>query len=506
MKVIVVGAGLSGLTAAVTLAKAGHSVDVFEQVDHPGGVTAGFEDQGFHWDLGQLMVEGFGKNEPVGEILSELGVLEQLQISVEDRGYVFPDFAIRKPETFQGMRWRIDQLQQLFPDEKHGLEQYWHDYVRFTRLMTLVRRMERSKGAVALAAKAAFYLSLLPLLSKKDWSAEKLMAHYFKSEKLKGVFISILADFFTPPSQFLGLGIFAINPETVYDKRMPAHLATNADQIRQYYLQGGMQTCIRALVAQLQAFGGSLHTGCVVKQIIIQNERAAGIVDEKGQQHVSDVVIASGGAQETFCSLVGERNLPQDFVEKVRSTPLMDSIFMIHLGVDYDPSPYLSGIATYFYGSYDVEGEIQRARQGIYHEGAGGFVVHFPTFVSPSMAPSGRHALTIYTICPDCLSEGNWSELKEGYASKLLDYAEQHLPGLRQHILVQRILTPQDFRAITHLNHHAFGGAAPVMGAWRPPHQTPIEGLWFIGAQSESGGGVGGVIPAAYKVARKLAV
>ena len=42
------------------------------------------------------------------------------------------------------------------------------------------------------------------------------------------------------------------------------------------------------------------------------------------------------------------------------------------------------------------------------------------------------------------------------------------------------------------------------MGAWHPPHQTPIGGLWFVGAQSESGGGVNGVTPAAYKVAKKI--
>jgi len=56
---------------------------------------------------------------------------------------------------------------------------------------------------------------------------------------------------------------------------------------------------------------------------------------------------------------------------------------------------------------------------------------------------------------------------------------------------------------MTHLHHHAFGGIAPVMNAWRVPHQTPVKGLWFIGAQSESGGGVNAVIPAAYRTARK---
>jgi phytoene dehydrogenase-like protein len=44
-----------------------------------------------------------------------------------------------------------------------------------------------------------------------------------------------------------------------------------------------------------------------------------------------------------------------------------------------------------------------------------------------------------------------------------------------------------------------------VMGAWRVPHETPVEGLWFVGAQSESGGAVNNVMPAAFKTAQRIA-
>jgi len=182
----------------------------------------------------------------------------------------------------------------------------------------------------------------------------------------------------------------------------------------------------------------------------------------------------------------------------------MDSIFMLHLGLDFDPSPYVGGVCTYYYGTYDIEGGIDENRQGLYHEGRSGFVVHVPTHHSPAMAPTGQHAMTIYTICPDQLKDGSWAERKEEYADRLIHYAEEHIPGLSQHIRVAEILTPEDFRLRTHTKHHAFGGIAPIMGSWRVPHQTPIQGLWFVGAQSESGGGVNNVIPAAYKTAKAI--
>jgi len=70
---------------------------------------------------------------------------------------------------------------------------------------------------------------------------------------------------------------------------------------------------------------------------------------------------------------------------------------MVHLGIDFDPRPFVHGVCTYYYGTYDIEGGLAEAREGIYHEGEKGFVVHIPSLVSPEMAPPGQHVMTIYT-------------------------------------------------------------------------------------------------------------
>jgi phytoene dehydrogenase-like protein len=120
------------------------------------------------------------------------------------------------------------------------------------------------------------------------------------------------------------------------------------------------------------------------------------------------------------------------------------------------------------------------------------------------MAPPGHHAMTIYTICPDRLSEGSWADRKEELADKLVALAEAHIPGLKEHTKVRIILTPDDFRHRTHLDHHAFGGLAPYLGQRGVPHKTPIEGLWFVGAQSESGGALFNVMPGAFRTAERV--
>ena len=69
---------------------------------------------------------------------------------VDDRGYVFPDFELRKPQDYEGPQWRIDRLKALFPAETDALDRYWADYLRFTGVMTLARRLEAATGLGAM--------------------------------------------------------------------------------------------------------------------------------------------------------------------------------------------------------------------------------------------------------------------------------------------------------------------------------------------------------------------
>ncbi len=300
MKIVVIGSGMSGLTAAAVCAQAGHHVEVFEQNERPGGVTRTLAADGYQWDLGQLLLEGLAPHEPAGRILNELGISPLISIQKDDRGYVFPDFELRKPEQPAGMRWRMDKLREIFPKEALGLERYWKEYIRFNRVMTAGRRIDTARGFDKLLWQARLYWHLLPLLAKKDWSAQRLMDSFFKPIELQCVFISILADFFTSPRQFMGLGVYALNPEPVYDCRLPDKLAPGAELLYNYSIHGGIEKLVEAFTARIQDCGGKIYTRRAVSKILVENNKITGVLGAQGVQTDADVVIASGGAQETF--------------------------------------------------------------------------------------------------------------------------------------------------------------------------------------------------------------
>ena len=504
MKIVIIGSGMAGLTAGAYLSKAGHAVTVFEQFPTPGGVTATVTQDGYGWDIGPLLLEGFAPGDKGRLILEELGVSEQVPSLHEDRGLSMPDFSLWKPDEYEGPYWRRERLKQLFPEESSSLDSYYRFYDKMIQIMSLGRQAETASGLAALWLKLQMWLAFQSVKDKVDWNGGQLMDYYFKSPVLKTFFLGIVADFVTAPSEFPALGVPSIHLETAFDKRIPTYPGTQSAQTAYSYILGGCQSMVNAVMGVILKNNGKVLTNTTVRRIVIENERATGVELADGHIESADLVLASGGMKELFFDLVGREKIPADLVAQIEANRLMESVLMVQLGIDFDPTPFQPAALCYYYKTNDLEGSVQRLRTGFYHEGKEGFLIYVPSLHSPTLAPAGKQAVTIYTIAPDTLAEGTWSAQKEILADKLVAEAEAHIPGLRQHTTTRLILTPEDFQQRTAQKHHSFGGIPPVIGNNPPAHKTPIENLWFIGAQSESAGGVLNVMTGAQKVAKRI--
>lgn len=504
MNAVVVGSGIAGLTAALYLLRAGHGVRVFEQAPEAGGVTGSLKRDGYTWDLGQLLLEGLAPGEQVGEILAELGITDRIGLVRDQRAYVFPDFRLSKPDDDAGPFWRKRQLKTLFPDESDGIERYYRFYRRVMEVTTLARRAERSRRPASDLEKAHMAARLLPLLRGRHWTADRWLQRFFRSKRLQAVFTSILADFVVRPSEFPGLGVPAVNPEPAFDRELPLQLSRWGHQPSYHYIRGGVGALAAVLRDEILTAGGEIRTSKAIRRIRVQQGRARGVECQDGERADADIVLVSGGARESLVGLTGREHFDAGFLARADALPLMESVFMVHLGVDFDPAAHQREATTYYYGTYDIERGVDEIQRGRYHEGRDGFVLYVPSRHSPEMAPRGHHAVTLYTVAPNVLDAGTWNDRREELADVLLQHAERFVPGLREHTRTRIVLTPDDFQRRTHLTHHAFGGARPVIGTSGLPHVTPVRGLYFIGSQSESGAGVNNVMHGAWRTIRHI--
>jgi len=481
MRVAVIGSGLSGLTAAALLAKRGHEVTVYEQHEEIGGVTSSVEKDGFRWDLGQMLVPDLGPGEPGRRILEELEISDRVEVVKGCRANAFPDFGIFRPDSCPGPYWRKRVLAEVFPSEAEGLDRYYRVYDQVHDLVALANRPGR-------------------------WARERFLNEFFGDLRLKAVFSHILADYSTFPRDFPGLLLPIINPEPAYDERVPLDYDGHPHRSSWTFIRGGTRALVDALAAAVSENGGTIRTRTEVRRILLSDRRVVGLELEPASRESIDAVVASGGAVEVFCGLVGREHLPKRFLlDHVDGLPVTSSVLMVHLGVDTDPSAHQNDQALcYYYETYDIDRSIREIQANVYHEGRDGWVLYIPSKHSPEMAPPGNHAVTVYTVAPHAPANGTWAERGEEWADKLLDCAEKYVPGLRQHALTRVVWTPENMSRRTHLAVHAFGGCPPRIDRTPPRHRTPIRGLWFVGAQSEAFGGVTGAMTSAQKAVAML--
>ena len=136
-------------------------------------------------------------------------------------------------------------------------------------------------------------------------------------------------------------------------------------------------------------------------------------------------------------------------------------------------------------------------------------VVGQPTAVDPSRAPAGKHVLWIQVralpaeIRGDAagvIAAGDWDEVKERYADRIIALVERYAPGLSRHILARAVFSPRD---LERENPNLIGGDSlsgshhldqfflfrPIAGWSR--YRTPLAGLFLVGAATWPGAGVG---------------
>ncbi len=500
MKVAIIGSGMAGLTAGAYLVKEGYDVTIYEQFEHIGGVTATIHKDGYSWDLGPMLVEGLSSHEKLGRILKELGLDNKLTLIRDERAQSYIDFELRSPKPYTGPQWRKKKLKELFPKDADGLDQYYKFSDTVMKLLYLGNQIPFEKGIKALLLKFKLLFTFLRVKKYKDWSAAQLADHFFTNQKLKTVFLGILADMVVKPSEFSAFGVPVFNPECVYDKRVP--IDRKGYKLPTYqYIQNGCGELVKLFEDYIIQNGGKILTNSKVNKAIIENGQAKGIILESGETIEADIILASGGIFNTFYHLIGKEYLTDELINHIENLQLMESVLMVHIGVDFDPTPYQDMALVYYYRMYNLEETLAKMRTGFYHEGKAGFLIYILSLHSPEMAPPGKHSITVYTVAPHELKDGDWTEMREELADKLLIEAEKIIPGLREHTETRLIITPHDFKKRLNILRHSFGGIAPTLTQSNLPYRTPVKNLWYIGQFSASGAGVFGTAAGGREVA-----
>ena len=487
--VVVIGAGLGGLTAGAILARAGRKVLIIERSNSVGGAASSYKS-------GDLFVEGSlhetsdprDPRDPKRDALSRAGVLDAVKWIRADAFYEARggplDQPFVMPDNFSAARRALNRR---FPAQHDGIK-------------TILDEMERlaiAANGLSGAADQDPFGALIDLVPEHDRTlslAQKFEELFAADEAIKCALAANLAYFHDDPAT-LSWPFFAM--------AQGSYLLSGG-----CYVEGGSQRLSSALARAIRMAGGEVLIRRVVSSVVPGSQGGPGSVthtarDGSDPRTVEGLRIVSNAAPAALAPLLTPEAAEKLAEGRAQSTPSM-SLFALTLGLSKPPRKL--GVSAY--STQLLPPEMQRLSD--YARGAA-LMAGEPGKEMPPMAivdfaaidsgvPAPPYVLSI--LGPDLLS--NWdSSDTEAYREKrgrwqqaIVGYLDLFYPGLSNAVVASSFNTALSVRQYLNAPDGAVYGFAPVPSRAGAPNpirspRTAIPGLYLASAYAGFGGYTG---------------
>jgi phytoene desaturase len=483
--VVVIGAGVGGICAAIHLAQKGLHVIVFEKNPHPGGRCDQIERVGHRFDTGPtLMVMQHVYEAEFSALGVSMNDLLNLQKVDPTYRLVFDDGShLALTSDTQSMH---DQLESIEQGAYDGFKSYHKEGERHYCLgmKRLVNRDYRRFSDL-------FAIRNIPLL----YQIKPLVNHYahmgrfFKSQRLKSAF--------TFQDVYMGLSPF--DAPATFSLMSYTELAHGV-----WYPKGGMYSIVEALMTLAHEAGVEFAFDTTVEQINVKGGQATGLEIENNRKVNADVILANADLPYIYQSL-----LPNDGrAEKLSRKHFSCSVISFFWGVD---KPFeILGPHTLFLAD-DFRDNFDTIIKDLGLPDNPSLYIHAPTRLDATMAPSGED--TLIAVVP----VGHLSEDGSQDWDDLTDQARQHvfrrlgllgITDLEEHIKFETSFTPLSWRKRYNLmkgSTHGLSHNLTQLAYFRPSNRHPqYRNVYFVGASTHPGTGIPTAMISGRLVAKRI--
>jgi phytoene desaturase len=485
--IVVIGAGMGGLAAALRLRHQGFQVTVLEKQARPGGRSGIIEEAGFRVDPGPTILV---MKSAFDETYQSLGLdinrrLDFVQLDPNYRVYFHDGTFI---DLFSDIHRLASEVEKIEPGASFGLQRFMASGERKYALgMDFV---DRNYDHITDLMNPVAGLRLAQTRSYERLYNQ--IGRFFKTDKLQKAF--------SFHSMFLGLSPF--------DALAMYSLITYADlALGMWYPKGGIYSIIEDMLDIAADLGVEVRTHAPVRQIAIENGRVTGVYLESGEFMPADLVVSNADLPYTYRCLVDpahRKHYPNTRLDKMRYSC---SGYLLYLGVDKTYS-HMRHQALYF--SEDYRANLDAIFKTKTLPEAPSFHLNLPTVTDSSLAPEGHSLIYILAPMPNLTAPINWQQAAPIVREQLLTEIEKIVdPNIRRHIIWERQYTPEDFQNdINAVHGTAFGSLAQgfFQSAYFRPHNKArdIEGLYFVGQGTYPGIGMPMVLLSAKLVTERI--
>jgi phytoene desaturase len=476
MRIVVIGAGFGGLSAAIRLQAHGHEVVLIEKRDRPGGRAYVFRRQGFVFDAGPTIItaptmidELFALGgRPTADSVKLVPLDPYYNVRFED-GMVF---------RYTGDHGRLrDEVRRFNAADVEGYERFSLAAQRvFDAAFPLVDQPFTSIGDM---------LRVVPDLARlrADRSVAHLAQRFFRDERLQQVFS--FHPLLIGGNPFQSSSIYALIH--VLEKRWGV-----------WFAMGGTGALVDGLARLFASLGGELRldteaTGIDVDPI---TGRARAVELADGERLAADAVISNADVAYTYKRLVPSAARRVNTDRKLDRMRYSMSLFVIYFGTDrkYDDvahheilmGPRYAGLLGDIFDRKRLASDFS-------------LYLHRPTATDPSLAPPGCDSWYVLSPVPHLGSGTDWERAGTAYRDSIVRYLEdRYLPGLSRHIVAEHRVDPRYFQHTLNSHLGSAFSVEPILtqSAWFRPHNRSedVPNLFLVGAGTHPGAGVPGVL------------
>ncbi len=490
--VAIIGAGISGLTAAGLLSSSGLEVVVLEEQPRPGGCLQGFSRAGVTFDTAIHWLNGLGPNGLVSRVMGavhdEWPRCKPLSRIWRYRSDSFDHLLTDEPDLL------CESLAETWPEDRAGFERFFRDCRSLGKRMSQLYGRMRGTETMGLLTKTGYGLKMLawylPVRRLLRAPIEKGLNHYFTGE---------------------GPARFFCAEENLSSAVVPIAWAYERDFFAPP--AGGSQAWIAWLAERLNDYGGELRLNSPVKKVRVNTRRSAGVELEDGSRIDSHYVIAACDIHRLYHRMMDKGSVPKRMKEKLENADRYYSCLMLYCTLDRPAETLGLGEEMVRLTRDDVP-RCEQERGG---PDRAALLVHAPSVRDPSLAPPGKGTLCIqvpawledhdrWRTGPDLERGPAYRELKAEITERILERVDRTLaPGLKKHITRVETATPVTFKRYTANRDGCIMTHRPTTRNIRArlAHQrTKIPNLFLAGHWADYGGG----IPIAIKTAANAAL
>lgn len=437
-RIVVIGAGMGGLSAASLLVRAGYDVTVLEAQSYPGGCAGTFFHKKYRFDAGATVAGGFQPNGPHTLLAQKLG----LSWSVEPYD---PAWVVHLPDRQIAISYDLYDVLKQFPNT----EKFWK---------------AQQKAADVCWSMSARGLPWPPTsLREFLQTSTTALSHFPKVLRLTPLLLNSVKSWMErypgtkdPSFQRFIDAQLLISAQTTSAHANAVYGATALDLARQgvYHAKGGMGGLANTLVKYIHQQGGQVHFKQKVSRIHTQGRRILSVETERGRSLPGDFLLANL-TPWSLTTLLGREATPKLRREFLERQPGWGA-FVLHLGAQDDTC--FEGIADHHQIISDLNAPLG--------EGNSLFVSISPRD-DASRAPNGHRAITVSThteLQPWWDLHEDDPQAYQAYKASMMEDVigtiDRTIPGFRDSLRLKLPGTPLTYEYYTGRHMGTVGGFA----------------------------------------------